>query len=264
MTEHSILVDQIGAVAVITLNRPEAFNALTLRDWERLLDALIECGEDREVRAVVLTGAGQAFCAGADIREMEASSSRGKAAAFLKKITVVVHGDVATMAWMPKPVIAEVNGTAAGAGFSLALATDIILASEKAAFSLAYTRIGLSPDGSSTFFLPRLVGMKRALDLIYSNRTLTAAQARELGVVTETFPDPEFQPEIRDFAARLAVGPTQALARAKRLLSLGAGATLETQMEHERAAIAESAATGDFQEGIRAFLEKRAPKFAGQ
>jgi 2-(1,2-epoxy-1,2-dihydrophenyl)acetyl-CoA isomerase len=264
ISEQWITRERVGAVTVITLNRPEAYNALDLQLGEELLDALIECDEDRGVRAVVLTGAGRAFCAGGDIRAMDASGSAGGAAAFLKKLTVFLHSAVATMAWMPKPVIAAVNGPAAGAGFSLALAADLILAAHGATFTMAYTKIGLCPDGSSTYFLPRLVGGKRAFDLICSNRILTATQAQDLGLVAEVFPDQEFRARAREFAARLAAGPTQALSRAKRLLSLGAGGTLETQMEHERTAIAECGRTEDFREGIRAFLEKRAPTFAGR
>ena len=264
MREQMIVSERVGAVATIALNRPESYNALNLQHAEELLDALIACDEDQAVRATVLTGAGRAFCSGGDIRAMNASASRGGAAAFLKKLTVLLHGAVATMAWMSKPVVAAVNGPAAGAGFSLALAADLILAAEGATFTMAYTKIGLTPDGSSTYFLPRLLGSKRAFDLICSNRILTAIQARDLGLVSEVFPDQEFQARVPEFAARLAAGPTQALGRTKRLLNLGASGSLETQMEHERSAIAECARSEDFQQGIRAFLEKRTPEFAGR
>lgn len=264
MSEQRVTYERDGAVAVITLNRPEAFNALDLQLGEELLDALIECDEDAEVRAVVLTGAGRAFCAGGDIRAMASNASKGRAAVFLKKLTVSLHAAVATIAWMPKPVIAAVNGPAAGAGFSLALAADLVLASERATFTVAYTKIGLAPDGSSTFSLPRLLGSKRAFDLIASNRTLTATEARALGLVTEVLPDSEFETGVREAARRLAAGPTQALAQAKRLVGLGLGETLETQMEHERQAVAMSGSTEDFREGVLAFLEKRSPKFAGR
>lgn len=262
MNEERLTVERDGAVAVLTLNRPEAFNALDLALGEALLDAVIECDEDPAVRAVVLTGSGQGFCAGGDIRAMVAHASASRTAAFLKKLTVYLHAAVATIARMPKPVITAVNGPAAGAGFSLALAGDLVLAAERATFTVAYTKIGLAPDGSSTFFLPRAVGVKRAFELIASNRTLTAAQALELGFVTEVVADSGFHARVREAAQRLAAGPTQALARAKRLVV--AGESLETQMEHERRAIAESAGTEDFGAGIRGFLEKRSPSFAGR
>lgn len=264
MGEQTIISERVGAVATITLNRPESYNALNLQHAEELLDALIACDEDQGIRAVVLTGAGRAFCSGGDIRAMNASTSTGGAAAFLKKLTVFLHSVVTTMAWMPKPVVVAVNGPAAGAGFSLALAADLVLAAEGATFTMAYTKIGLSPDGSSTYFLPRLVGVRRAFDLICSNRILTASQAQDLGLVADVFPDQEFQARAQEFAARLAAGPTQALARAKRLLNLGTHGSLETQMEHERAAIAECGRTEDFREGVRAFLEKGIPRFAGR
>ncbi|HAM56584.1 MAG TPA: enoyl-CoA hydratase [Candidatus Rokubacteria bacterium] len=261
MNEEPLIAERDGAVAVLTLNRPQAFNALDLRLGEALLDALIECDEDERVRAVVLTGAGRAFCAGGDIRAMAAATDR--AAAFLKKLTVFLHAAVATIVRMPKPVIAAVNGPAAGAGFSLALAADLVLASERASFTVAYTSIGLAPDGSSTFVLPRLVGSKRAFDLIASNRVLAAEEARALGLVTDVCPEAEFPARAREAAHRLGAGPTQALARAKRLVLLGQGETLETQMEHERRAIAECGRTEDFTTGIRSFLEKRRAAFAG-
>ena len=262
MNGKPLIAQRDGTVAVLTLNRPHAFNALDLPLGEALLDALIECDEDETVRAVILTGAGRAFCAGGDIRAMAAA--KGKAAAFLKKLTVFLHAAAATIVRMPKPVIAAVNGPAAGAGFSLALAADIVLASARASFTVAYTNIGLAPDGSSTFFLPRLLGSKRAFDLIASNRVLAAEEARALGLVTDVWPEAEFPARVREAAHRLAAGPTQALARAKRLVALGQGETLETQMEHERQAIAECGHTEDFVAGIRSFLEKRTATFAGR
>ncbi|MCL5044867.1 MAG: enoyl-CoA hydratase-related protein [Deltaproteobacteria bacterium] len=249
-----------GAVAVLTLNRPEVFNALDLALGEALLDALIECDQDDRVRAVLLTGAGRAFCAGGDIRAMAAAGP--KAAAFLEKLTVFLHASVATIARMPKPVIMAVNGPAAGAGFSLALAGDLLVASERATFTVAYTKIGLAPDGSSTFFLPRIVGCKRAFDLMASNRALAAAEAYELGLVSAVFAESEFEARAREISRHLAAGPTQALARTKRLLALEA--TLETQMESERQAISACARSEDFREGIKGFLDKRAVVFAGR
>jgi 2-(1,2-epoxy-1,2-dihydrophenyl)acetyl-CoA isomerase len=255
-----IIAERDGAVAILTLNRPEAFNALDLALGEALLDALIECDEDDTVRAVMLTGAGRAFCAGGDVRAM--ASAGTKAGAFLKKLTVFLHAGVATIARMAKPVIAAVNGPAAGAGFSLALAADLLVASERAIFTVAYTKIGLAPDGSSTFVLPRLIGAKRAFELIASNRPLGAAEAREIGLVADVLSESEFAARARETARRLAEGPTQALGRAKRLI--GIGESLETQMEYERQAIAECARTEDFRAGTRGFVDKRPVAFVGR
>lgn len=260
MASERVTCERDGAVVVVTLNRPDAYNALDLALGEALLDALIECDEDDAVRAVMLTGAGRAFCAGGDVRAMAAA--KGKAAAFLKKLTVFLHGAVATMVRMPKPVIAAVNGPAAGAGFSLALTADLVFASERAAFTMAYTNIGLAPDGSATFFLPRVIGAKRAFDLIASNRTLMPEEARALGLVSDVYPEVEFETRVREAARRLAAGPTQALARAKRLVVLGESP--ETQMEEERQAIAACGRTGDFAAGVQGFLDRRAAVFTGR
>ena len=262
--ERPILVERDGALAVITLNRPQAYNALDEALAAELLDAVIACDHDPEVRAVMLTGAGAAFCAGGDIRAMAAKlDAPGGSGAFLKKLTVYFHGVIATMARMQKPVIAAVNGAAAGGGFSLALSCDLLVAAESATFTLAYTRIGVAPDGSSTFFLPRVVGSKRALDLIARNPVLSAAEAKELGIVCEVYPDPDFGAAARAFAADLSRQATRALGEAKQLLAMSPGATLETQMEYERRAISACAGTDDFREGITAFLAKRRPDFKG-
>jgi 2-(1,2-epoxy-1,2-dihydrophenyl)acetyl-CoA isomerase len=165
---------------------------------------------------------------------------------------------------MSKPVIMAVNGAAAGAGFSLALAGDLVLAGENARFTVAYTAIGLVPDGSSTFTLPRLIGPKRAFELIYTNRALSANEAKELGLVSQVFPTAQFIEKVRKYAVSVAQGPTAALGYAKKLLTLSAQNSLETQMEHERRAIAACGRTADFREGADAFLAKRSANFQGR
>lgn len=164
----------------------------------------------------------------------------------------------------PKPVITAVNGAAAGAGFSLALAGDLVLAADNARFTIAYTAIGLAPDGSSTFTLPRLIGAKRALELMCTNRPLSAAEAKELGIVNQVFPAARFAQLARDFAVSLAHGPTIALGHAKKLVTLSTQCSFETQMEHERRAIAACGHTEDFIEAANAFLSKQQPRFRGQ
>jgi 2-(1,2-epoxy-1,2-dihydrophenyl)acetyl-CoA isomerase len=264
-SEPPVLLNVTDGVAWITLNRPKAYNALNRDLAERLLDILIRCDEDDAVRALVVTGNGPSFCAGGDIRQMmEAVASDGHAAAFLKTLTVSLHEAIATMAHMSKPVIMAVNGAAAGAGFSLALAGDLVLAADNARFTVAYTAIGLAPDGSSTFTLPRLIGPKRAFELMYTNQTLSAGEAKELGLVNQVYPATKFIEHVREYAVNIAKGPTAALGFAKKLLTLSAQNSLETQMEHERRAIAACGRTADFREGADAFFAKRSPKFAGR
>ncbi len=263
-TEPVVLFEVSDGVGWITLNRPKAYNALNRELATQLLDALIRCDENESVRAVVITGKGPSFCSGGDIKQMMiAAESDGHAGVFLKTLTVSLHEAIATMAHMSKPVIMAVNGAAAGAGFSLAIAGDLVLAADNARFTVAYTAIGLAPDGSSTFFLPRLIGPKRAFELMYTNQALSASEAKELGMVNEVFPAAQFADQVRDFAVAIAKGPTVALGYAKKLLTLSAQSSLETQMEHERRAIAACARTADFREGADAFFAKRPPKFQG-
>jgi 2-(1,2-epoxy-1,2-dihydrophenyl)acetyl-CoA isomerase len=264
-SEPEVLFDVTDSVGWITLNRPKAYNALNKEMGGQLLDAVIRCDEDENVRAVVITGNGASFCSGGDIRQMmDAVARDGHAAAFLKTLTVYLHETTATMAHMSKPVITAVNGAAAGAGFSLALAGDLVLAADNARFTVAYTAIGLAPDGSSTFTLPRLIGPKRAFELIYTNRPVLTDEARELGLVNQVFPAAQFLERAREFAINVAKGPTAALGCAKKLLTLSAQNGLETQMEHERRAIAACGRTADFREGADAFFAKRPPKFQGR
>jgi 2-(1,2-epoxy-1,2-dihydrophenyl)acetyl-CoA isomerase len=265
MAEDPVLIEREGGLVVLTLNRPEAYNAIDGPTMEALLGALIECDEDASVRAVLLTGAGKAFCAGGDLKSMQAEAQAGgSVGAFLKRLTVTVHGAVATMARMENPVIGAVNGVAGGAGFSFALACDLVLAAESAVFTMAYTKAGLAPDGSSSFFLPRIVGAKRAYDLMINNAVLSAREARDLGIVNEVYRDASFLAEAKTYARRVATGPTRSFGAAKRLIALSPESSLETQMEHERRAIAECARTEDFREGVAAFVEKRAAEFKGR
>ncbi len=210
-SEAPVLLDVADGVAWITLNRPKAYNALNTDMAERLLDAVIRCDEDDKIRAVVITGNGASFCAGGDIRQMiDSGASEGNAAHFLKTLTVSLHAATATIAHMSKPVVMAVNGAAAGAGFSLALTGDLVLAADSAKFTVAYTAIGLAPDGSSTFTLPRLIGPKRAFELMCTNRTLSANEAKELGLVNQVFPTAQFVAQAREFAVNIAEGPTVA------------------------------------------------------
>jgi 2-(1,2-epoxy-1,2-dihydrophenyl)acetyl-CoA isomerase len=262
--EPLVLFEISDGVGWITFNRPEAYNAINMEFAAQLLNTVIRCDEDMAVRAVVITGSGASFCSGGDIKQMMAAAeSDGNASVFLKTLTVNLHEVIATMAHMRKPVIMAVNGAAAGAGFSLAIAGDLVLAADNARFTVAYTAIGLAPDGSSTFTLPRLIGPKRAFELIYTNRALSANEAMELGMVNQVFPAAQFADQVREFAIDVARGPTAALGYAKKLLTLSAQSSLETQMEHERRAIAACGRTADFREGADAFFAKRPARFQG-
>lgn len=259
-----VLMATSEGLATITLNRPDSYNALDLALGQQLLGALIACDESSDVRAVLITGNGPAFCSGGDIREMQAHADDGGGAGeYLKRLTVRLHAIVATIARMPKPVVTAVNGPAAGAGLSLALAGDLVLASERATFTVAYTAIGLAPDGGSSYLLPRLIGPKRAFELIATNRAVEPAEALELGMVNRVHPADGFLEGASDYAASLARGATVALGHGKNLLLSGATNGLETVMEYERRAIASCGSTADFREGATAFMEKREPRFVG-
>lgn len=251
-----------GAVATITLNRPDRYNALNGQMVEELLEAVLACHEDRTVRAVVLMGAGQAFCAGGDVREFIKHTDT--LALHVKRLLASLHSAISSICRMPKPVIAGVGGVAAGAGMGLAMACDLAVAAESARFTMAYTKIGLPPDAGSSYFLPRLVGLRRAMELTFTNRVLTANEAKEWGLVNRVVPDAELATTVDALANEMAAGPTLALGRAKRLLCMSDQANLETHMENEAQLIALSSQTADFREGVQAFVEKRTPAFSGQ
>ena len=183
---------------------------------------------------------------------------------YVKEITTYLHAAMSRLTRMDAPMVAAVHGAVAGAGMSIAIACDIVIAAETTRFTVAYTRAGLVPDGSSTYFLPRIVGLKRALELTLTNRVFSAQEALQWGLVTRVVPDNDLLAQARAVAVQLANGPTRAYGLSKRLLHSGWTETLETQMENESQAIAHSARTRDAREGITAFLEKRSPKYKGK
>lgn len=255
---ENIAVEKGDGIGWIFLNRPEAFNALNLPMARELYEVGHEMGSDPGVRVVVVSGKGKAFFAGGDVKEMKANMGSDK---FLRDLAFYLHGFVSDIARMPKPVVAAVNGTAAGAGFSLAMACDLTLASEGARFIMAYTGIGLVPDGGSTYFLPRLVGHKRAMELVLLNRPLSAKEAMDFGLVNVVLPEEGFLERVKGFALDLVKGPSRAFGDCKKLLRLGSMEPLETQMEHERRMIMRHSLDQEFFEGLRAFAERRKPRF---
>jgi 2-(1,2-epoxy-1,2-dihydrophenyl)acetyl-CoA isomerase len=250
-------------VAWITFNRPVAFNAINHQATKEFYDIVNRCSIDRSIRAVVLTGTGdRAFCAGGDVAEFV---QRGDdVELFLREMTTVLHAGVSRLAWLPVPVIAAINGVAAGAGLSLAACCDLAIAADTAKFTSAYTQIGLTPDGSSTFFLTRLLGRRRVMELYMTNRVLTAQEALEWGLVNRVVPAADLMSEVTKLATQLANGPTQAYAGVKKLVMMSPNDTLESQMERETRSIAQMSRTKDAREGIKAFVEKRKPHFVGE
>jgi 2-(1,2-epoxy-1,2-dihydrophenyl)acetyl-CoA isomerase len=262
MSYQHLIVERAAQVATITLNRPEALNALDLALGRELFHATLEVDEDPGIRCVVVTGAGTAFCAGGDVKGF--ADNLPRIGVLIKELTTYLHGAVSRLCRSDKPVIMAVNGVAAGGGFSLALSGDLVVASESARFTMAYSKIAATPDGSSSYFLPRLIGLRRAVDLYVSNRVLTAREALEWGLVTRVVADGEFKTVVDALARELAQGPTRAFGAAKRLLHQSTWESLETQMELEAQAIAASGHTRDFGVGVTAFANKQTPTFEGR
>jgi len=250
-------------VATITLDRPDAANALDLRMSQDLLSVASHCDANPAIRAVILTGRGRMFSAGGDITSFVAAGE--DVSELMRNMTAFLHSAVARFLRMNAPLITAVNGAAAGAGLSMALMGDIILAASSAKLTMAYTKLGVSPDGSSSFTLPRLVGMARAKEMMLLNPVYSADEAAAKGLVTAVVPDEQLMAKAQEIAAQLARGPTVAYGEAKRLLADTFSNTLETQMEMETRAIAGlSAHTRDAREGFKAFSEKRKPNFEGR
>ncbi len=260
MNYETLKVAHADGVTTITLNRPDAANALNLQVTVELMRAAIACDEDPKVRAVVLTGAGdKMFCAGGDLASFVAAGA--DAPAMVKEMTTNLHAAVSRFARMNAPVIAALNGTAAGGGLSLACGCDLAIAADNARFTMAYTRAGLTPDGSSTFFLARIVGLRRAHEMTLLNRVLSAQEALDWGLVNRVVAPDRVLPEALAMAQALVDGPLGAFGNAKRLILDGSAASLETQMEFESRAIADALRGDEGREGISAFFAKRPPKF---
>lgn len=259
MSYETLLFEIQDQVAKITINRPDAANSLNLKMAEELLDVSIRCDTDPEIRAVLLTAQGKMFCAGGDLKGF--AEAGDQVAALAKRMTTALHGALSRFARMSAPLITAVNGTVAGGGMGLVLCADLVLAAESAKFTMAYTRAGLVPDGSSTYFLPRIVGLRRAADMIFTNPVLDSATALEWQLITRVVPDADLLAEANQLAQKLAQGPLFAHGQVKRLLAQTFQTDFEAQMEAESRGIADAVSGAEGQEGIHAFLEKRKPDF---
>lgn len=252
-----------GQVAVITLARPERRNAMGSQLKRELVAAFGLANDDPAVRVIVLTGEGPAFCAGGDVKEMQAAQAAGESRSLEEKIRPSRDATLLAIHESVKPVIAAVNGAAAGAGMNLALAADIRLASNTARFSQAFVRRGLPPDTGATYFLPRIVGMAKACELALIGDAIDADEAMRLGIVSRVLEPEALMPAALDMAQRIAAGPPIAIRLARQALHQGMRGTLREALAREAAALNVCLDTDDAKEGVRAFLEKREPRFMG-
>jgi 2-(1,2-epoxy-1,2-dihydrophenyl)acetyl-CoA isomerase len=263
MIYQTIQLEQRGAVAVLTLNRPESLNALTLemgREFQTAIGEALQQG----ARAIILTGAGRAFCAGGDLRDMQRIAAEdGRIEAFFDEPLRLLHDCILMIRKTPAPFVAAVNGVASGAGCNLALACDLTIAAASARFNQAFIKIGLSPDCGGTFILPRLIGLKHATELLMTGDMVSAERAAAIGMINAAVPDDELMARAFAIAERLAQAPTAAIGRIKELLEASATSDYAAQLELERTAQIQSGQTTDFKEGVAAFIEKRPPKFVG-
>jgi 2-(1,2-epoxy-1,2-dihydrophenyl)acetyl-CoA isomerase len=259
----TVQYDVSDGVATVTLNRPDAMNALNTELKVALRDTLRAAAEDDAVRAVLLTGTGRAFCVGQDLGE-HAANLAGDLEAVWRTVPEHYTPIATTLATMPKPVVAAINGVAAGAGAAFAFACDFRVMAESAGLNMAFSAVGLSADSGSSWTLPRLVGLAKAKELLLMPSTIPAAQALELGLVTEVVPDDEVAERARSLAVRLAAGPTVAYGAIRRSLAFSAGQGLDESLEVERQMMELTGSTEDHRAAVTAFLAKEKPTFQGR
>lgn len=259
MSEKTVLSEKRGPIAIVTLNRPKNLNSLSADLVSECLLALHTLEHDDTVRVVILTGAGRAFCAGGDLGSLNALSTADERRRFIAKAAAIVK----LLAAMSKPVIAMVNGVAAGAGFNLALACDLAYAAEGVRFIQSFANVGLSPDCGGFYFLPKTVGLAKAKELMFTARPVDAAEAKALGIVNDVYPPEELEKQVMTTAEAIAAKAPLGIAMTKKAVN-NYGATLEETLTFEEMASSMLLGTEDFREGVCAFNEKRPPKFQGK
>lgn len=279
MDSEFIKVTHDGGVGTLTIDRPARFNSLDVQTARDLRKAGLQLARDSAVRCLVLRGTNGLFCSGADLKYIraggalkdlgyltpEARGTKPGPGAIFKQILEYLHSTISELRRAPKPVIAAVDGVAAAGGMGLAMCCDLVVASERSIFEYAYFKTALCGAESSTFFLPKLVGLRRAMDLAFLNPRVTAREGKELGLVSQVFSDETFDAELSTLAQRLALGPTASYAAAKRLMNEAAGVDrLDFHLDRELEALEQSADSADFAEGLEAFFGKRAPHFSGK
>lgn len=260
MNYETILYTLTEGVLTITLNRPDVLNACNRQMTDEIQDALKKAERDPNVRCIVLTGAGRAFCSGEDLKARQSAGTFGFESTLRDRYNPIVL----KMRNIEKPVIGSINGVAAGAGMSLALACDIRIASEKANFIEVFVRIGLVPDAGSSYFLPRLIGLAKAYEMCFTGDSMNAEEALQFGLVNRVVPAEELESATHEFALKLAKGPTRAIGLMKRTINRGLSMELEQQLEYEVHSQETAGNTEDHKEGLAAFMEKRTPDYKGK
>lgn len=258
----SILLSNHGGIAIITFNRPEAMNTFNPQLADELIAATQQVATDTTMRAVILNGAGKMFMAGGDIHYFHESLSAMPKG--VRAMVNLLHSSVTTLMTMPKPVLASVHGSVAGAGASLMMACDLVISAQQTKFSMAYSGIGVSPDGGATFNLPRLVGTKKAMEWLLFSDAFDAEQAKAHGLINWVVPEEILQEKTMQIANHLAKGPSEAYARIKKLVNSAWNNNLETQLAHECDAFEYCTATNDFKAGVSGFISKKKPVFEGR
>src|SRR5262249_21766755 len=262
--ENTLLVENKDAVRIITLNRPDKLNAFNDEITFKLQDALKEAEKDASTRAIIITGAGRGFCAGQDLASRSINFEAGQRVSLGDSIRRRYNPVIVRIRRMEKPIIAAVNGVAAGAGASLALACDFRIVADSASFIQSFTRVGLIPESGSTFFLPRLIGFTKAIELIFTADRLPAKEALELGLVNRVVAPDQLMTEALGFADQLSRGPTKAFGLTKRAVNRAIFPDLEELLDYEASLQEIAGRSDDFEEGVKAFIEKRQPVYSGK